>query len=119
MFKRIIFINLIILFSAFVSAKDADVSKLFIVHFDVGPSWNKSLQPQEQTNFQEHSQNLNRLRKEKVIVFGARYSDLGLIIIKANSLNMAKSLIANDPGVQSGIFNFRIEPLNVFYPWEK
>jgi hypothetical protein len=118
MIKRIIFINFIILFSVFANAKDPETSKLFIVHFEVGPSWNKSLQPQEQMKFKEHSLNLNRLRKEKIIVFGARYSDLGVIVIKGSSLSMAQSLIAKDPGVQSGIFNFKIEQLNVFYPWE-
>lgn len=118
MLKRVFFINLIILFSVSVNAENTDTAKLFIVHFEVGPSWNESLQPQDQTKFQEHSANLNRLRKEKVIIFGARYSDLGVIIIKANSLSKAKSIIEIDPGVQSGIFNFRIEQLNIFYPWE-
>jgi uncharacterized protein YciI len=118
MLKRIFFFNLLIFFSISVSAKGENESRLFIVHFQVGPSWDQSLKPQEQTKFQEHTSNLNRLRKEKVIVFGARYSDLGVIVVKANSLDAAKSIIAKDPGVQSGIFNFRIEQLNVFYPWE-
>jgi hypothetical protein len=101
-----------------VNAKDRDISKLFIVHFETGPAWNDSLQPSEQTKFQEHSLNLNRLRKEKVIVFGARYGDLGTIIIKADSLSMAKSMIIADPGVQAGIFSFRVEQINIFYPWK-
>lgn len=119
MLKRVICIFITILFSVSVTAKDSDTTKLFIVHFETGANWNKSLQPQEQTKFREHSQNLNHLRMKKVIVFGARYSDLGIIIVKASSLSAAKSMIALDPGVQSGIFNFRIEQLNVFYPWEK
>lgn len=118
MLKNIILINLMLLLSISVNAKEPDITKLFIVHFEVGPNWDKSLQPQEQTKFKEHSQNLNRLRKEKIITFGARYSDLGVIVIKANSLSIANSIIAIDPGVQSGIFNFRIEQLNIFYPWE-
>jgi len=118
MSKRVIFIFFTILFSASVSAKDTEATKLFIVHFEKGASWDESLQPQMQTKFREHSLNLNLLRKEKVIVFGARYSDLGVIIIKAKSLSMAKSIIVIDPGVKSGIFNFRIEKLNIFYPWE-
>ena len=118
MFKKNLFINLLILFSLSVSAKEADATKLFIVHFEVGASWDKSIAPQEQTNFKEHSANLNRLRQDKVISFGARYGDLGVIVMKAKSLDDAKTEIAKDPGVQAGIFNFRIEKLNVFYPWE-
>ncbi len=118
MLNRVIFILFTLLISVFANAKDTDISPLFIVHFETGPNWNKSLQPEEQVQFREHSINLNRLRREKVIVFGARYGDLGVIIIKAESLNVAKSIIEVDPGIQSGIFNFRIKPLNVFYPWE-
>jgi uncharacterized protein YciI len=118
MLKKFVFIILTLLISTSATGEDANSAQLFIIHFETGPQWNESLQPQEQTQFREHSTNLNRLRKEKVIVFGARYSDLGLIIVTAESLSVARSIIEKDPGVQSGIFDFRIEPLNVFYPWE-
>lgn len=93
-------------------------SALFIVHFETGPAWDKSLGPAEQPAFAEHSANLNRLRKEGAITFGARYGDFGMIIIKAPSLEFVDALIKADPGVQSGIFIYRIAPLNVFYPWQ-
>jgi len=99
-------------------ANESKTEKYFIVHFETGPNWDKSLKPQEQSQFREHSQNLNRLRKEKVIVFGARYSELGAIILKADSLNKVTAIISDDPGVKSGIFIFKVEPLYIFYPWE-
>ena len=91
---------------------------LFIVHFETGPSWNKSLAPAEQPGFREHSANLNRLRKEGAIVFGARYVDLGMIFLKADTLDAATALLETDPGVRSGLFAYRIAPLRVFYPWQ-
>jgi uncharacterized protein YciI len=93
-------------------------SPLFVVHFETGPSWNKSLAPSDQPGFREHSANLNRLRKEGTIVFGARYGDLGMIFLKADTLDAAKVLMEADPGVRSGIFSYRIAPLRVFYPWQ-
>ena len=100
------------------AAAQAPPAPLFVVHFETGPSWNKSLAPSDQPSFREHSANLNRLRKEGTIVFGARYGDLGMIFLKADALDAAKALMEADPGVQSGIFSYRIAPLRVFYPWQ-
>jgi len=100
------------------TAAQTPPASLFVVHFETGPSWNKSLAPSDQPSFREHSANLNRLRKEGTIVFGARYGDLGMIFLKADTLDAAKALMEADPGVQSGIFSYRIAPLRVFYPWQ-
>lgn len=123
MVRKFVFIFLTLLVPALLGVGTAageasDNARLFIVHFETGPAWNDALPPEEQTQFREHSKNLNLLRKGKVIVFGARYGDLGVIVIRAVSLSAARSLIEDDPGVRSGIFDFRIEPLSVFYPWE-
>jgi uncharacterized protein YciI len=100
------------------TAAQAPPAPLFVVHFETGPNWNKSLAPSDQPSFREHSANLNRLRKEGTIVFGARYGDLGMIFLKADTLDAAKALMQADPGVQSGIFSYRIAPLQVFYSWQ-
>ena len=91
---------------------------LFVVHFETGPAWNKTVAPFEQPSFREHSANLNQLRKEGAIVFGARYGDLGMIFLKAETLEVATALLDTDPGVRSGLFAYRIAPLRVFYPWQ-
>ena len=111
-------IILMLMISVFATASDTTPVRLFIVHFETGPNWDKSARPEEQTQFREHSANLNRLRGEVAILFGARYGDLGVIILKAASLEEANSTIEADPGVRSGIFNFRVESLSVFYPWQ-
>ena len=92
---------------------------LSVVHFETGASWDKSLPPAEQRGFPEHSANRNRLRNEGEIVFGARYGDVGMIFVKADSLDAAKAVIDADPGVRAGIFSFRVAPLRVFYPWRQ
>jgi hypothetical protein len=97
----------------------ADEKPLFIVHFEAGPQWDKTLSPGEQPSFREHSANLNRLRSEGVIVFGARYDEYGLIFLRADSLDAAKAAVDGDPGVRSGLFVCRVAPLGVFYPWKE
>lgn len=104
--------------AASATAAETPPSPLFVVHFETGPSWNKSLAPSDQPGFREHSSNLNRLRKEGTIVFGARYGELGMIFLKADALDAAKALVEADPGVRSGLFSYRIAPLRVFYPWQ-
>ena len=101
----------------FVNAEQLNSTSLFIVHFKTGPSWNNSLPPQQQIQFQAHAKNLRLLREQKLIQFGARYSDFGVIIIRGDSLEQVKSLMAVDPGVAAGIFTVTVEALNVFYPW--
>ena len=122
MFRRVAaktwFAALALAVAAGTTAAQAPPASLFVVHFETGPSWNKSLAPSDQPGFREHSANLNRLRKEGAIVFGARYGDLGMIFVKADALDAAKALMEADPGVQSGIFSYRIAPLRVFYPWQ-
>jgi uncharacterized protein YciI len=98
---------------------EAQPSPLFVVHFETGPNWNKSLTPAEQPGFREHSANLNRLRKEGAIVFGARYEELGMIFLEAESLEAARAIVDADPGVRSGAFVARVATLQVFYPWER
>jgi hypothetical protein len=95
------------------------VPPLFVVHFETGPSWNKALPPTEQTAFKEHSANLSRLRKEGVIAFGARYAEFGMIFIRADSTEAVRTLMDADPGVRAGIFVYRVDTLNVFYPWQQ
>jgi hypothetical protein len=89
----------------------------FIVHFSTGPSWTDSLPPGEQPGFREHSENLNRLRSDGVIQFGARYDEYGMLVVRAASEQAVRDLLDEDPGVKTGIFVFSIAPLQVFYPW--
>jgi uncharacterized protein YciI len=113
---------LLICFSALLLVATASAQTapaLFVVHFETGPAWNQALAPAEQPAFKEHSANLNRLRKEGLIKFGARYGAFGMLFLKADSLDAAKAIVDADPGVRAGSFIYRVEALNVFYPWQE
>lgn len=106
------------LLSVGAAAEDAESAKRFIVHLEVGENWDPALQPGEQTQFKEHSANMSRLRKEGTILFGARYGEYGLLIFEGESLDSVRDTLEADPGVLAGIFEFRIEPASIFYPWK-
>jgi len=91
---------------------------LFIVHFSTGPAWDPDKAPADQQAFAEHSANLSRLRSDGQILFGGRYEDLGLIILRTTSIDAATELLSSDPGVQAEIFKFTVSPIYVFYEWE-
>ena len=89
--------------------------ELFAVEIKVGPNWDSSKAPSEQTFFKEHSANLKRLRDEGHIVMGARYSDIGLIIFSARSTEEVRILMEKDPSMTAGTFVYEVHAFNVFY----
>lgn len=110
---------MVLLMAALQASAAEPTSPLFVVHFQTGPQWKPGVAPQEQQGFADHSANLGKLRKDGVIAFGARYEELGMVVIRATSLDAARALIAEDPGVRAGIFEYRVAALNVFYPWRE
>ncbi len=89
---------------------------LYIVTYTTGKSWDHSKQPYDQRHFKSHSAHLSSLRKSGVITAGARYSDKGIIIIRAESTDNAKHIIESDTAVSTQLFNVAIDKLSVFYP---
>jgi hypothetical protein len=88
---------------------------LFAVMFRTGPKWDPAKPPGEQAFFKEHSANLARLRKSGRIALGARYADVGLIVVPAASEAEVRNEIARDPGVANGTFVYELHPFAVFY----
>jgi uncharacterized protein YciI len=115
---KLYWIALIVLLPMASAADDVKPLQQFIVHLETGEKWDSSLQPSEQSQFQEHTANMNRLRKQGTILFGARYGEYGLLILEGESLPSAIEILEADPGVMAGIFKFRIEPISIFYPWK-
>jgi uncharacterized protein YciI len=89
---------------------------LFAIEIKVGPKWDATKPPQEQAHFQEHSANLRRLRESGSLLLGARYSDKGLIVVAASSVEDARKMMDADPSIAAGTFVFEIHPFSVFYP---
>lgn len=88
---------------------------LFAVEFRTGAHWNTSLPPGQQAFMREHSANLKKLRDDGRIRVGARYGEVGLMVLEAASIDEARAWIEADPAVKAGTFRFEIQPLAVIY----
>jgi hypothetical protein len=89
--------------------------RYFAVEFRTGPKWDAAKPPQEQAHFQEHSQNLSRLRKEGRVLLGGRYTDRGLMILTGESEGEIRGLFAADPSLTNGTFVFDVWEFRPFY----
>lgn len=87
----------------------------FIAIFSVGPSWDKAKAAHQQSGFKEHSENLSRLRAEKKIAMGARYSDKGMVIVQSSSEAEARAQFTTDVMVQSNVFTLELHPFKPFF----
>ena len=89
---------------------------LFAIEITVGPGWDSSKPPNAQAFFAEHSANLRRLRESGQLILGARYSDKGLIVVRAGSPGEVHAMMAQDPSIEAGTFRYEVHPFAVFYP---
>ena len=90
-------------------------TKLFAIEIKTGTSWDAAKPAHEQAFFREHSANLKKLRDQGSLVFGARYSDKGLVVLEAISADEAHAMMKQDPSVQARIFAYELHDFNVFY----
>jgi uncharacterized protein YciI len=89
--------------------------RFFAVEFRTGPKWDATKPPNEQAHFQEHSKNLQTLRKSGRILVGGRYTDRGLLILSGASEEEVRGLFASDPSVANGVFVFDVWEFRPFY----
>ena len=89
---------------------------LYAAVFKTGPKWDPAKPANEQTAFREHSANLARLRAAGTIVLGARYADVGLVVVSAATEAEARKLFEADPSVSAGTFALEVYRFSVFYP---
>ena len=89
---------------------------LYAAVFKTGPKWDPAKPANEQPFFREHSGNLAKLRAAGSIVMGARYADVGLIVVAAASEAEARRLFEADPSVSAGTFALEVHRFSVFYP---
>lgn len=116
---KIFFIIFILIFSsAEIFSQDTTSQKsseYFIILYTVGENWDTTKQAYEQQYFQDHSTHLSKLRKEKKIEIGGRYSDTGMLLLKAHDESEAKKLVLNDVSVKNKTFKVEIFPINFFF----
>jgi len=87
----------------------------FIVLYTIGENWDTTKQAHEQTYFKEHSSHLGELRKAKKIEIGGRYSDTGMMLLKAKDETEARTIILDDTAIKNKIFKAEIFPFDTFY----
>lgn len=89
---------------------------LYAAVFKTGPTWDPAKPPNEQTAFRDHSAHLARLRAAGTIVIGARYADVGLVVVSAANETEARQLFEADPSISAGTFALEVYRFSVFYP---
>lgn len=97
------------------AAQEAAPLPLFAVEIRTGAKWDAAKPPQEQPFFREHSQNLRRLRDAGHLVMGARYGEVGLVVLAAADAAAARAMMDADPSLEAGTFRYELHPFNVFY----
>jgi uncharacterized protein YciI len=94
----------------------APATRFFAVEFRTGPRWDAAKPPGEQAYFQDHSQNLKRLRQEGRILLGGRYSDKGFLVVSGSAEEEIRKLFEADPSVANQVFAFDVHEFRPFYP---
>ena len=89
---------------------------LYAAVFKTGPKWDPAKPANEQTTFRDHSANLAKLRAAGSIVMGARYGDVGLVVVSAATEADARKLFEADPSISAGTFALEVYRFSVFYP---
>lgn len=90
--------------------------EVYALVFRTGPAWDKAKAPGEQPYFADHSKNLRDLHAEGRLVLGGRYSDVGLVLVRAATLEEARALVDRDPSVKNGTFQAEVHPFRAFMP---
>jgi uncharacterized protein YciI len=94
----------------------ATPAPLYAAIFKTGPKWDAAKPPGEQAAFREHSANLAKLRAAGAIVMGARYAEIGLVVVTAANEAEARKLFDGDPSIAAGTFTLDVHRFSVFYP---
>ena len=88
--------------------------RLFAVRLSTGAAWDAAKSPNDQTGMKEHSANIARLRREGTLVLGARFGELGLLVLRLPDEATVRTQLAPDPTVGNGVFKVQIDAFSPF-----
>lgn len=88
--------------------------RLYAVRLSTGPAWDAAKSPNDQNGMKEHSANIARLRREGTLVLGARFGELGLLVLRVPDEAAVRAQLAPDPTVASGVFKVQIDVFSPF-----
>ncbi len=100
---------------SFCQAQEKKLDKTFTMIYTPGKNWNHQVTFDKQHYFVEHSQHLQKLRKNGKIALGGRYSDKGFMLLYAKDSIEAHSIIMEDPSVSNQIFDVELFEFRAFY----
>lgn len=88
--------------------------KLFAIQFTTGPAWNAPAEVKDPL-FRQHSENLQRMRREGIVQFGARYGEFGLVVVHAADEAAVRAQVAQDPSLAAGLFKADVFEFRPFF----
>ena len=88
--------------------------RLYAVRLSTGPAWDAAKSPNDQAGMKEHSANIARLRREGTLVLGARFGELGLLVLRVPDEAAVRAQLGPDPTVASGVFKIQIDVFSPF-----
>lgn len=88
--------------------------RLYAVRLTTGPAWDAAKSPNDQPGMRAHSANIARLRREGTLVHGARFGELGLLVLRLPDEPAVRAALAADPTIASGVFKIQIDPYAPF-----
>lgn len=108
---------LALLSAAPLTAQTTEMTQYYMVFLRRGPAWTAAATPESTKVSQAHRANIERLTKEgKMVVagpFDGQSGDralAGIFILRAGSMDEAKTLTESDPAVKAGRFVYEIAP---------
>lgn len=109
------FLILIVVITCSFNFQSQSRQKLFLIEYTKGSAWNEAFEFSDQKFASHHSKHLRYLMTEKLVQFGARYADKGIIHLKASDISSANQIVLSDSSVINKIFRVSINELDVFY----
>jgi uncharacterized protein YciI len=89
---------------------------LYVVIVRTGAAWDAAKPAASQLHFKEHSANIRRLGAEGKLALGGRFSDMGLLVVRAPSEAEARALFDPDASIAGGTFRVEVHPWRTFAP---
>jgi uncharacterized protein YciI len=92
------------------------MTTLFVIEHSPGPAWALGVAYREQPGIGAHLEFMRSLHDRELMVLGGPFLDdvagahVGMAIVRAESLEAAESLAAEDGSVAAGLLRYRVRP---------
>lgn len=96
------------------AAQPTPPPKMFAVRLTTGPAWDAAKSPNDQSGMREHSANIARMRRDGVVVLGARFGEVGLVVLRVPDAAAATAQFAADPTIAAGVFKLQVDAFAAF-----